>query len=452
MIGLKTNGDQFIRRDACIVIDNVVKKFGTTSPVNFILPDWKGDFRAIKKRILIASRTNNTSELIILIKRMNTVILTNKNRDVREDSIEILIKIAEIDHRLIDEHEETYVKAIVTESNKNVQKLLNELLRIVDRNSYYEDFEDTLKVLKKPDKSLKIIPKYDFENDFIRYKVQIVNNTNEIIWDARYTIVLYEKNYILREIKPDTLEVFENNVIFLNVIQPGDMKEILIKIEPKSSQIYLEGNLRYKKYNDNDFSVLVAKELNLDLINEWPVLDTLQEKVSIVYCRELFDFHVKHKSMNAFALPPSISPELAYTMGKRILIDFKFSLVMDIMNQDSFFGEGLFYAKITPKLTRKEEEEDKKPKVEEIVVILRSSYDNKSIEINIGTNTNAYLVSLQMKFDLMFKQLIKERPEYNPQEKIYELRCPNCYQVYDKIDRDWCPWCGEDIDKSKLSF
>ena len=146
--------------------------------------------------------------------------------------------------------------------------------------------------------------------------------------------------------------------------------------------------------------------------------------------------------MNAFALPDSISPEIAYIIGKRILSDFHFTLVMDVINQENFFGEALFYGRVSSK--------EGSEKEEEIVVILRCSHENNALEINIGCNKNSYLVALQIKFDNMLRQLIMSREELIPGDKLIELRCPNCFQAYDKLSRDWCPWCGETFNKSKL--
>jgi hypothetical protein len=217
------------------------------------------------------------------------------------------------------------------------------------------------------------------------------------------------------------------------------MKEVIISIEPRSPQIYLEGMVNYKKEDENDYYAIPAKDLMVDVLGHLPKLIKLEKKVSVSHIREFFDFHVKHKSSNVFALPDSIPSKSAYIIGKKILNNLHLTLALDVMDDEgAFFGEALYYGK-----TKKNEE---------IVVILRSSNENKSLEITVGTNNNAHLVACQIKFDSQLRHIVTNRPEFSPSsDKLLELRCPSCLSNYDKR-RDWCPWCGETIDETKLLF
>ena len=215
------------------------------------------------------------------------------------------------------------------------------------------------------------------------------------------------------------------------------MKEVIISIEPRSPQIYLEGMVNYKKEDENDYYAIPAKDLMIDILEHLPRFADLEKKASVSHIREFFDFHVKNKSSNVFALPDSIPSKIAYTIGKQILDQLHTTMALDVMDEDPFFGEALYYGK-----TKKNEE---------TVVILRTSGENKSLEITIGTNDNSHLVAMQINFDSQLRHIITTRPEFSANDKLYELRCPNCLSNYDKR-RDWCPWCGETIDESKLLF
>ncbi|MBD3350468.1 MAG: hypothetical protein GF364_03180 [Candidatus Lokiarchaeota archaeon] len=442
---MKKSGVPNIKRDASIALDYILRKYGSTEPNDFLLPEWKGDFRGIKKKVMVAFRTNNVIEIQQIIKRMNTVLSTNNDEDVREDAAEMLCHIGKIDKRLIEPYEQHYIEAILTDSERDVKKSINSLLKIID-SSYPDDYEKTVEQLSKRAQLIKIKTDFSFDNDFIRYKVKIVNNTKDILWDVRYKIKKYEKNFMLREIKPDTLETYKKYLVNLSVVQPGDVKELIAIVEPRASEVYLEGNLHYKKYNENDFNKLLAPDLIVNLLDAFPKLEEIKEKPSIIHCREFFDFHGKYKSMNVFALPVSVTPELAYKIGKRVLSDIGFTLIRDdIVDQENFYGEGLFYGRTNP--------DPKNPELrEEIVIIPRASHENYALEINIGCNNNAYLVAIQIKFDNLFRQILIGREEFTEDDRLYELRCPNCFQPFDKLDRDWCPWCGEDIDKTKLLY
>jgi len=264
-----------------------------------------------------------------------------------------------------------------------------------------------------------------------------VNNTENIIWDVRYQITKFEKNFILHSITPKSFQTFEDYTVMLNVIQPGDIKEIFALIEPKSSQIYLEGTLFYKKYDDKDFLNLKAQNIVVDLLDSLPKLKKQSEKVSIIHCREFFDFHAKFKSLNAFSLPKSISPETVYSFGKKILEDFSFTQIIEIVDNENFFGESTYFAEIQ-NLT------GDLAKDNEIVVIIRASHENYAMEINIGCNNNSHLVAIQVKFDKDLRELIFNSGNLKEDDALVELRCPNCLQSYDKL-RDWCPWCGQNI-------
>jgi hypothetical protein len=438
---LKSSGIQEVRRDASVALEHINKKFGTENPSEFISPDWRGDFRAIKKRVLITHKTNNIIELKEIVKRMNTVLITNEGTNTRLDAAQILEIILELEPKLLEQFEQRYIDIILrAEEDKNTKKIMNQILLTLNPDDIYSlDFENTIKNLTIRENGIKIVPKYDFENDFIRYKINVNNNIDEILWDVRFKMSLFEKNFILRKIYPKTYDVTDDNIVFLNVIQPGDGKEIIFLIEPKSSQIYLEGKLQFKKYNDQNFTVINAPIITVDLFeNSWPNIQKTTDKISIVFVRELFDFHMKYKSNNSFALPKSISPELAHSTSKEILSDLDFSLVMDVIERENFFGESIFYG-----ITDKEEE---------IVVILRTSQENYSLAINIGCNINSYLVAIQVKFESLFRQLLMIREEITAEDKIIELKCPQCLQSFEKIERTFCPWCGEDIDRSKLLF
>jgi Zn finger protein HypA/HybF involved in hydrogenase expression len=430
----KDGAKTVIRQDAGIALDYIVQEFGKEKPTDFLSEDWKGDFKSIRKRLAILFQTRNRLELKLLIERMNAVINTNKDSSVRSQSLQILLDIANFDLKLIDPFEQKYLRLILKEKDKSMQKLLNELLVRIDASNYYGDYEKTLEKLTHREKILDVKVTYDFSNDFIRYKVKILNNTDEILWDMNYRINLYEKNFVIRKISPD-YTVYEENVVYLSVLRPGDMKEVIISIEPRSPQVYLEGMVNYKKEDENDFYAIPAQDLMVDIIEYLPKMVKLENKVSVSHIREFFDFHVKYKSSNVFALPDSITSKLAYTIGKQILTQLHLILSLDVMDEDSFFGEALFYGK-----TKKEEE---------TVVILRSSAENKSLEITVGTNNNSHLVAMQIKFDTQLRQIITTRPEFQANDKLFELRCPNCLSNYDKW-RDWCPWCGESISIDKL--
>ena len=61
LIELKKSGIQEVRRDASVALEHINKKYGTENPSEFISPDWRGDFRAIKRRVLITQKTNKES-------------------------------------------------------------------------------------------------------------------------------------------------------------------------------------------------------------------------------------------------------------------------------------------------------------------------------------------------------------------------------------------------------
>ncbi len=436
LITMRKDGSKsIIRQDAAIALDYVTQRYGTEQPTDFLSEDWKGDFKAIRKRLAILIQTRNMMELKLLIERMNTVITTNKDQSVKTQSLNILNEISSYNVKLIDPYEQKYLRLLLKEKDTTMQKQLNDLLVRIEPSNYYGDHNKTLEKLNHREKTLNVSVKYDFSNDFLRYKVKILNNTDEILWDVNYRINLYENNFVIRKIYPDFYDVFEGNTIFLSVLRPGDMKEVIITIEPRSPQVFLEGMVNYKKENENDYYAIPSKDLMLDILEHTPKFMKLEKKVGVSHIREFFDFHVKYKSSNVFALPDSITPKLAYTIGKQILNKLHMTLALDVMDEESFFGEALFYGK-----SRKNEE---------TVVILRSSAENKSLEITIGTDNNSHLVALQINFDSQLRQIITTRPEFAPNDKLIELRCPSCLSSYDK-PRDWCPWCGETIHVSKL--
>jgi len=376
-------------------------------------------------------------ELKLLIDRMNVVITTNIDLDIKSQALNILSEIANYNTKLVDPFEQKYLRLLLSEKKSNLQKQLNELLVRIDPSSYYGDYEQTLEKLSQRAKSISLTVKHDFSNDFLRYKVQILNNTNEIMWDVNYRINLYENNFVIRKIYPEYYKIFEGNVIFLSVLRPGDMKEIIATIEPRAAQIYLEGMVNYKKENENDYYAIQAEDLMIDILEYTPKFQGLEKKVGVSHIREFFDFHVKYKSSNVFALPDSITPKEAHSIGKRILEDHHLVLALDVMDEKPFFGEALFYGKTNSN--------------EETVVILRSSAENKSLEITIGTDNNSNLVALQISFDTQLRQQISTHPSFGPKDKLIELRCPDCLSNYDKL-REWCPWCGETIDEEKLLY
>ncbi|MHA1451851.1 MAG: hypothetical protein ACTSRD_03215 [Promethearchaeota archaeon] len=431
----KDGAKSIIRQDASIALDYITQKYGKEKPTDFLSEDWKGDFKAIRKRLATLIQTRNIMEMKLLIDRMNTVITTNKDQSVRTQSVQILSEIAQYNVKLIDPFEQKYLRLLLNEKDSSMQKQLNDLLVRIEPTNYYGDHHKTLEKLNHREKTLNVSVKYDFSNDFMRYKVKILNNTDDILWDVNYRLNMYENNFVIRRIYPEYYQIFEGNIIYLSVLRPGDMKEVIISIEPRSPQVYLEGMVNYKKENENDYYAIPAKDLMLDILEHAPKFQKLEKKVGVSHIREYFDFHVKFKSSNVFALPDSISPKLAHTIGKKILEKLHMTLSLDVMDEEPFFGEALFYGK-----TKKDEE---------TVVILRSSAENKSLEITIGTKNNSHLVAMQINFDSQLRQTITTRPEFSPNDKLVELRCPSCLSSYDKT-RDWCPWCGETISPDKL--
>ncbi len=431
----KDGAKSIIRQDASIALDYITQKYGKEKPTDFLSEDWKGDFKAIRKRLATLIQTRNTMEMKLLIERMNTVITTNKDQSERSQSVQILSEIANYDVKLIDQYEQKYLQLLLSEKDTSILRQLNELLVRIEPSNYYSDHSKTLEKLNHREKILNVTVKYDFSNDFLRYKVKILNNTNEILWDVNYRLNLYANNFVIRRIYPEFYEIYEGHIIYLSVLRPGDMKEVIISIEPRSPQIYLEGMVNYKKEDENDYYAIPAKDLMIDILEHSPKFQNLEKKVGVSHIREYFDFHVKFKSSNVFALPDSIPPKLAYTIGKKILEKLHMILSLDVMDEDPFFGEALFYGKTE--------------KNEETVVILRSSAENKSLEITIGTSNNSHLVAMQINFDSQLRQTLTTRPEFSPNDKLIELRCPSCLSSYDK-PRDWCPWCGETISPDQL--
>jgi len=438
LISMRKDGhNPKIRQDAAIALDYITQKYGNEHPTDFLSEDWKGDFKGIRKRLSILIQTRNTLELKTLIERMNIVAVTNADPSVRSQALQILAEIANYNLKLVDLFEQKYLHLFLNETNSSIQKEINSLLVRIEPSEYYGDYKKTLEKLNQREKKLSVSVKYDFSNDFLRYKVQILNNTNIILWDVNYRINNYKNNFVIRRIYPDYYEIYESSVIYLSVLQPGEMKEIIITVEPRCPQIYLEGMVNYKKQNENDYYTIPANNLMIDILEYSPRFQKLENKVGVSQIREFFDLHVQYKSSNVFALPDSISSKTAYTISKEILEKKHMILALDVMDEVSFFGEALFYGKTETQ--------------GEIVIIIRSSTENKSLEITIGTNNNAYLVAVHINFDTQFRQLLTSRPEFSSNEKVLKLRCPSCLSSYDKL-RPWCPWCGFELQESKLLF
>ena len=65
LIQLRKDGSKpRIRQDAAIALDYITQKYGKELPTDFLSPDWKGDFKGIRKRLATLIQTRNALETV----------------------------------------------------------------------------------------------------------------------------------------------------------------------------------------------------------------------------------------------------------------------------------------------------------------------------------------------------------------------------------------------------
>jgi hypothetical protein len=421
---MMSHGSPEVRRDAGIAIEFIDRKYGGTNPELSITPDWRGDFVAINKRVKMAIRKGDIDELHEIVSRMNLVLQRCNSEAARQEAALVLLKVGEADTKLIS-FENLYVDLIKEE----LAKILNTL----DENTYENDWDAILKKFGNQDKNtVKIVPSYTFFGNLVQYKVHIYNNFDFLVWDVRFRIIPYPQNATIWKVLPENTPTFEGHIAFLNTILPHSMKEVSFLLSPKQLQLFLEGEVLYRK-PEGQPEIMPASHNTVDLVQIFPKLERI-DAPGVMHCREAYDHYLKVRDLKAWALSKALLPETVYGISKQILDKLGFSQVLDIKQENPFYGETLYFGKFS---TTTDIVSDK-----ELVIIIRTSDENHSLELNIGAMKSAHIIAIQIQFEIYLKERLSTLESVKGMESITELRCPSCLLGYEKGEREFCPWCG----------
>lgn len=438
---MMSHGSPEVRRDAGIAIEFIDRKYGGSNPELSITPDWRGDFVAINKRVKMAIRKGDLEELKEIVSRMNLVLQRCNSEAARQEAALVLLKVGEADSKLIG-FENLYVDLIKEEKTTSVKKELAKILNTVDENTYNNDWDAILKKFGNQDKNIvKIVPSYTFVGNLVQYKIHIYNNFEFLVWDVRFRVIPYPQNSAILKVVPENTPTFDGHIAFLNTIPPHSMKEVSFLLSPKQLQLFLEGEVLYRK-PEGQPEIIPVSHITVDLVQSFPKLERI-DAPGVMHCREAYDHYLKVRDLKAWALSKALLPETVYSISKQILDKLGFSQVLDIKQENPFYGETLYFGRFATTAT--DVASDK-----ELVIIIRTSDENHSLELNIGAMKSAHIIAIQIQFEIYLKERLSTLESVKGMETITELRCPSCLLGYEKGEREFCPWCGFEFPKSQV--
>ena len=278
------------------------------------------------------------------------------------------------------------------------------------------------------DRVIGIKRQYEYFGGFVRVKVKVENNTNNVISEVKLMFDL-PKAFKLMSIQPqhDML----GDTILLGTLQPLSSKTLALTLEPLiCGDEKIHGSIRYI---DKDGNLLFVSMNDLAIKVTCPLFFT-EEDANIARLKNLKERVLDKKDERSYAIPNGLDFSKAATIIKEVIGMHDVKLVFEeIRTSPKFFANVWYFGRT-------------KIKKNEFVIEGTVSEQNNSIKIAVACMETLQLVGLLAELGSNLRKKILETGIIRTEGELKALRCPACAGPLNHYPSEpgetvRCPWC-----------
>ena len=309
-----------------------------------------------------------------------------------------------------------------------------------DDDSDYKKVQSTIKA-DKGKKALKIIREYEFIGGQVRFKVGLVNNTNNPLTNFKISFDLPDAlKWVLYE--PEKYER-KGDSILIPKLGKNEKKTVSLYLEPiNCMESALNATISFFDVNDQPQAIPMEPKM---IAISCPIFFT-EEEANIARVKKLHH-SITLRDKKIFPIVNDEAMSLMFSTVLSVLGNYDIKLISREFSEEERFGEAWFYG-IT------------KVKKNRIITYIILDGENKTLEIEVSADDHGQITGFLAEIGNKIREELLKLNIIGNEEQFYDMNmsihlnhCPYCWNIIpseqiqgflkgDPID---CKYCGETL-------
>ena len=321
-----------------------------------------------------------------------------------------------------------------------ITPLTTEIIIEHDDDSDYKKVQSTIKAGKRK-KALKIIREYEFIGGQVRFKVGLVNNTNNPLTNFKISFDLPDAlKWVLYE--PDKYER-KGDSILISKLGKNEKKTVSLYLEPiNCMESPVNATISFFDVNDRPQAIPMKPKM---ISISCPIFFT-KEVANIARVKKL-QRSLTLRDKKIFPIVNDDALSLFFSTTLSVLGNYDIKLISREFSEEERFGEAWFYG-IT------------KVKKNRIITYIILDGENKTLEIEVSADDHGQITGFLAEIGNKIREELLKLNIIGNEEQFYDINmsihlnhCPYCWNIipseqiqgYLKGDPIDCKYCGETL-------
>jgi hypothetical protein len=321
-----------------------------------------------------------------------------------------------------------------------ITPLTTEIIIEHDDDSDYKKVQSTIKA-DKGKKSLKIIREYEFIGGQVRFKVGLINNTNNPLTNFKISFDLPDAlKWVLYE--PDKYER-KGDSILIAKLGKNEKKTVSLYLEPiNCMESPVNATISFFDVNDRPQAIPMKPKM---ISISCPIFFT-KEEANIARVKKL-QRSLTLRDKKIFPIVNDDALSLFFSTTLSILGNYDIKLISREFSEEERFGEAWFYG-IT------------KVKKNRIITYIILDGENKTLEIEVSADDHGQITGFLAEIGNKIREELLKLNIIGNEEQFYDMsmsihlnHCPYCWNIipseqiqgYLKGNPIDCKYCGETL-------
>jgi tetratricopeptide (TPR) repeat protein len=321
-----------------------------------------------------------------------------------------------------------------------ITPLTTEIIIEHDDDSDYKKVQSTIKA-DKGKKSLKIIREYEFIGGQVRFKVGLINNTNNPLTNFKISFDLPDAlKWVLYE--PDKYER-KGDSILIAKLGKNEKKTVSLYLEPiNCMESPVNATISFFDVNDRPQAIPMKPKM---ISISCPIFFT-KEEANIARVKKL-QRSLTLRDKKIFPIVNDDALSLFFSTTLSVLGNYDIKLISREFSEEERFGEAWFYG-IT------------KVKKNRIITYIILDGENKTLEIEVSADDHGQITGFLAEIGNKIREELLKLNIIGNEEQFYDMsmsihlnHCPYCWNIipseqiqgYLKGDPIDCKYCGETL-------
>ena len=238
----------------------------------------------------------------------------------------------------------------------------------------------------RPKAVVAVSSELEFYQGFVRVKVSIKNSMPTVVRNTSLRMIFNEKVLRLDRIEPDYQ--LDGHEIMMGDIEPREKRTVALLLDPQiCTESYLEGLFVFKDAQGQLDAVKMPRKLVSVVC---PIMFT-EQNVNVAMLKRMVMDELDKKDAKVFSLPPQVSADDAFRLGKAAVEHHDMKLVRELINREPFLAEAWYYGVVKGRENR-----------DRLVTRVRVLGDKKVLEFHVACSSTLLLTGMlaELKSDL----------------------------------------------------